>query len=99
MDRVINHIEKLKKGYTISFRPKGNSMTGKISSGQLCTVAPIKEEQIEVGDMVLCKVKGRKFLHLVTAIRDKQFQISNNHGYVNGWITYKAIFGKCISVV
>ena len=36
------HVEKLKKGETVSFRPKGNSMEPKISSGNLVTVEPLK---------------------------------------------------------
>src|SRR5204863_6971636 len=32
------HIEKLRAGETVSFRPRGNSMSGKIESGQLCMV-------------------------------------------------------------
>jgi hypothetical protein len=31
-------------------------MKGKIDSGQLCTVVPINAEEVEVGDIVLCKV-------------------------------------------
>jgi hypothetical protein len=32
------YIDKLKKGETVQFRPRGNSMSGRIESGQLCTV-------------------------------------------------------------
>ncbi len=89
-----NYIDKLKVGETVSFRPKGNSMSPKIKSGQLVTVAPTDE--INVGDIVLCKVKGKDYLHLVSAIKDDRYQISNNHGFVNGWIWRPAIFGKVI---
>jgi len=34
------YIEKLRRGETVQFRPRGNSMAGKIESGQLCTVVP-----------------------------------------------------------
>jgi hypothetical protein len=37
------YISKLKLGETVSFRPRGNSMQGKIESGQLCTVEPIND--------------------------------------------------------
>lgn len=60
-------IDKLKKGETVQFRPRGNSMKGKIDSGQLCTVVPIKAEEVNVGDIVLCKVNGSQYLHLVKA--------------------------------
>jgi hypothetical protein len=32
------YIQKLRGGETVSFRPRGHSMSGKIESGQLCTV-------------------------------------------------------------
>lgn len=93
------HIAKLRAGETVSFRPHGNSMIPKIKSGQLCTVAPIDDSHtLENGDIVLCKVKGSQYVHLITAIRDGQFQISNNKGHVNGWITANAIYGKLVKV-
>jgi SOS-response transcriptional repressor LexA len=98
MGWALLHITKLKLGKTVSFRPKGNSMQGKIESGQLCTVQPCEPNTLEVGDVVLCKVKGREFLHKITAMRGAQFQIGNNKGRLNGWISANAIFGKCIEV-
>lgn len=86
------YIEILKSGQSVSFRPKGNSMTPIIKSGDLVTVEPITD--VNVGDIVLCKVKGREYLHLVSAIDGNRYQISNNHGFVNGWIGKNAIFGK-----
>lgn len=62
------YIDKLKRGETVQFRPRGNSMTGKIDSGQLCTVAPVEVEELVVGDIVLCKVNGFQYLHLIKAI-------------------------------
>src|SRR4051794_17501075 len=52
------YIDKLRQGETVQFRPRGNSMAGKIESGQLCTVTPVKPAELEVGDIVLCKVNG-----------------------------------------
>ena len=73
-------------------------MSGKIESGQLCTVEPIDTKNVEVGDIVLCKVKGHEYLHLVKAIQGQRFQIGNNKGRINGWITANSIFGKCMSI-
>ena len=93
------YIEKLKNNETISFRPRGNSMTGKISSGDLVTLEPIKESSIlEKGNIVLCSVNGHHYLHLITAVKDGRYQISNNHGHVNGWCGLKQIFGVCVKV-
>ena len=98
MGWATQHIAKLKAGETVSFRPRGNSMAGKIESGQLCTVAPVDVTTLRVGDIVLCKVNGREYLHLVKAIQGTRFQIGNNRGRINGWVSASAIFGRCVSV-
>jgi len=90
------YIEKLKLGETVSFRPRGHSMKGKIESGQLCTVKPIENiEKLQKGDIVLCKVNGNEYLHLIKAIQGSRFQIGNNRGRINGWISANSIFGIC----
>jgi hypothetical protein len=99
MGWATHYIAKLKAGETVSFRPSGGSMTGKIESGQLCTVEPIVNlAALEIGDIVLCKVSGNEYLHLVKAIQGERFQIGNNHGYINGWVGPNAIYGRCIKV-
>ncbi len=92
------YVKKLKEGQTVQFRPRGNSMKPKIESGQLVTVAPVTPEEVEKGDIVLCKVNGHHYVHLVTAVQGKRFQISNNHGHVNGWVGHNGIFGKVVKV-
>lgn len=92
------HIARLLRGETAQFQPRGNSMVGKISSGQLCTVTPVGERVLEVGDIVLCRVKGNQFLHLVKAIQGERYQIGNNRGGINGWITRRQVFGWLIAV-
>lgn len=98
MGWAAHYIEKLKQGETVSFRPRGNSMTGKIESGQLCTVVPADPASLEIGDIVLCKVNGAEYLHLIKAIQGPRFQIGNNRGRINGWITARSIYGRCIRV-
>jgi hypothetical protein len=90
---AIRHIESLRAGDTVKFRPRGHSMAGLIRSGQLCTVTPVCREQLQVGDIVLCKVNGREYLHLIKAISGERFQIGNNRGLINGWVGANAIFG------
>jgi len=92
------HIEKLKRGETVKFRPRGNSMSGKIESGQLCTVVPVKAENLNVGDIVLCKVGGFQYLHLIKAIQSSRLPIGNNRGRINGRIGENGIYGKCIRI-
>jgi hypothetical protein len=76
------YIQKLRAGETVSFRPHGQSMTGRIESGQLCTVAPIDPAKLEVGDIVLCKVGDNEYLHIVKAIQNRRYQIGNNRGFI-----------------
>lgn len=87
-------IERLKRGESVRLNPSGNSMAPRIRSKQSITLAPI--DRIQVGDVVLAKVAGRHYIHLVTALRGDQVQISNNHGYVNGWTHRNRIYGRVI---
>jgi hypothetical protein len=98
MGWATHYIEKLRGGEAVSFRPRGHSMSGRIESGQLCTVEPVDPEAIRVGDIVLCKVNGRQYLHLVKAVQGRRFQIGNNRGRVNGWVTASSIYGRCVKV-
>ena len=92
------YIEKLKAGETVSFRPRGNSMEPRVKSGQLCTVQPGRDP--EPGDVVLCHVAGKDYLHLVKAVdkANSRYQIGNNKGHINGWTSRDKIYGILISV-
>jgi hypothetical protein len=71
-------------------------MLPRIKSNQLVHVEPITGD-LKVDDIVFCKVKGKLYVHLITAKDSKgRFQISNNKGRVNGWAS--AIYGKVTSV-
>jgi len=100
MGWATNHIAQLRNGKTVQFRPRGNSMTGRIDDGDLVTVAPVTEStELKTGDAVLCKVNGNEYLHLIKAIgQDGRFQIGNNKGRINGWTTRSNVFGLCVSV-
>jgi hypothetical protein len=73
-------------------------MKGKIEPGQLCTVEPVDHATLVTGDIVLCKVRGSEYLHLVKAIQGTRYQIGNNKGHINGWIGPNSIFGKLVKV-
>lgn len=95
------HIENLQKGEQVSFRPKGNSMKGRIESGNLVTVSPDISD-LKEGDAVLCKVKGNHYVHLIHAVKTvgdkKMYLIGNNKGGTNGWVGINGIYGKVIAV-
>lgn len=97
MGWAANYIGRLKAGETVQFRPRGNSMTGIIESGQLVTVVPIHPgDPVAKGDVVLCKVHGTEYLHIVKAERNGVYQIGNNRGGINGWTARANLFGKYI---
>ena len=92
------HIARLATGETVSFRPRGHSMTGKVDDGQLCTVAPVGDHPLAVGAIVLCRVRGAQYLHLIKAIRGARYQIGNNRGGINGWVTRRQIVGRLVAL-
>jgi hypothetical protein len=98
MGWATEYIARLEQGQTVQFRPRGQSMKGKIASGQLCTVEPVDAAALQVGDVVLCKVNGRQYLHLVKAIQGGRFLIGNNRGRTNGWVSAGSIYGRCTRV-
>lgn len=84
-------------GKTVTFRPRGESMTPHIKSGQLVTVVPAAWHAVTVGDIVLCRVHGAAYLHLVKAMDPHRgVQIMNAKGRVNGWT--QRVYGKLVRV-
>lgn len=85
----------LQEGKTIEkYKEVGNSMLPILKSRQPVTLKPVTSEtNLKKDDIVFCKVKGNYHTHKISKIRGKQFQISNNRGFINGWITKDKIFG------
>lgn len=67
-------------------------MTPKIMPKQEVTISPF-DGHIAEGMVVLAKVHGRYYLHLVSALEGDRVQISNNHGHVNGWTNKAKVYG------
>ena len=91
---------RVASGQTVRFRPTGSSMVPLIHSRDLVTVAPVDPGALKVGDIVLAKVAGTVYLHLVSAIdaSRKRVQISNNRGRINGWTSHDRVYGICVAV-
>lgn len=91
---------KVARGATVEFRPRGTSMAPLIRSRQLVTVAPVDPARLALGDIVLARVAGKMYLHLVSAldVTRSRVQISNNRGRTNGWTSYARVYGICVSV-
>ena len=94
-----NHcILQLQQGKTCQIRPSGHSMTGRVNHRDLVTLSPCKPEELKVDDIILVKVNGRVYLHLIKAIQQDRFLIGNNRGGTNGWANKKGIYGKVINI-
>lgn len=86
--------DHLRNGEQVIVVGVGNSMTPILKSREAVICNPVTNDtELKKRDIVLCKVNGRYYLHLISAIRGNQYQISNNHGHVNGWITKDSIYG------
>ena len=92
--------DRVAAGATVDFRPSGSSMVPLIRSRQQVTVAPVDPAKVEVGDIVLARVAGSVYLHLVSGVDASRgrVQISNNRGRVNGWTNHARVFGLCVAV-
>jgi len=91
-------IEALSKGQTAQIKPRGHSMQGKVNDGDLVTLAPCDPDTLRVGDIVLVRVKGHVYLHLIKAIDQGRFLIGNNRGRINGWVGPNSIYGLATRV-
>jgi len=73
-------------------------MKGKVNDGDLVTLEPCEPKQLVPGDIVLVRVRGNIYLHLIKAVNDGRFLIGNNRGGINGWVGENSIYGKAIRV-
>ena len=91
-------IEALRRGEAVEIRPRGHSMKGRVDDRDLVRVEPCDPATLEVGDIVLVRVRGTDYLHLVKAVDKDRFLIGNNRGRLNGWVGPGAIFGVATAV-
>jgi len=75
------YIEKLRRGETVQFRPRGNSMAGKIDPDN-CALWCRHAAELSVATSY-CASKRLQYLHLIKAIQGKRIQIGTivpHHG-------------------
>jgi hypothetical protein len=82
---LISIAQALRNNRSATFIARGNSMTPIIKNGQKITLIPVGKRRLKINDVVLAKVKGRYYVHKITAIEKGRYQISNNRGHINGW--------------
>lgn len=73
-------------------------MKGRVNDGDLVTIEPCDPAILQPGEIVLVRVRGRDYLHLVKAVSGGRYQIGNNRGHINGWVGHNGIFGRAIKV-
>lgn len=93
--------EHLRNGEICKVVGFGQSMTPILKSGQPVICKPVTgKTELNKNDIVLCKVKGKYYLHKITAIKNGvSYQISNNHGHVNGTIGRSNIYGVVVEIL
>jgi hypothetical protein len=101
------YADDLQAGKTVQFRPKGNSMEPKISSGDLVTVEPFplqdpRDQIAKKGDIVFCRVYRNYYVHMVQSVKGKmggfRYQIGNAKNHTNGTIGRENMFGRVVKV-
>ena len=113
--------ESLEEGRSVFYKSTGDSMWPLVQSGDACTFYPIQavtakkgrcvtinkeESEIEVGDIVFCRVNPRWlfYAHIVLekkpeALAEKtQYVIGNIKNHKNGWCWREHIFGILVDV-
>ena len=87
-------------GETCKVTGIGNSMTPILKSKQAVICEPVTDETVlSKKDIVLCKVNGRFYLHLIHAIKGDTYLIGNNHGHMNGWTPRRNVFGRVVEIL
>ena len=93
-------IDDLTSGRPARLVVHGNSMLPRIRSGSTVDIEPVAVAELEVDEVVLCRVRGRVVVHRVSALRggadSREVQISNQRGHVNGWT--RTVYGRVVAV-
>jgi hypothetical protein len=84
----------------VTFHPTGHSMVPLIRSRDEVVVAPVDAALVQAGDIVLTRVAGSVYIHLVKAVDSpkRRVLIGNNRGGTNGWTGFDRVYGIALSV-
>ena len=93
-------IKELEAGRSVEIQARSNTMRPRIKSGALITLKPVTLAALSIGDVVLCKVRGRVYLHLVRGIKQGTcgllVRIGSNQGSDNGLTG--VVYGRAVGV-
>lgn len=77
--------QRLRGGEICKVVGYGNSMTPKLKSGQpVICILVTDDVEIKKGDIVMCKVRGHYYLHLVHAVKNESYLIGNCGSFAEG---------------
>lgn len=86
-------VKRLLNGETIKeYKEGGNSMLPLIKSREPVDIRPV-DRDLKKGDIVFARIGSKFYTHLISAIDGDRIQISNNHGWVNGWTHKDKVYG------
>ena len=91
-------IKVLEEKGEVIIRCNGNSMQPIIQSQEAIHLVKVDPRQLRIGDAVFCKINKNYQVHKITAIDKDRYQISNNKGWVNGWIGANSIYGLAVKI-
>lgn len=89
-------IGELESGKSVVIHPVGGSMRGLVESGSRVLLEPCDASSVNVGDIVLCTVGKKDYLHLVKAVDSSGVLIGNNLGRINGYAS--RVYGKAVEI-
>ena len=103
MGWVADALNALEAGRNAEVRPIGGSMKGRIESGDLVTIAPVGDREVQPGDVVFVRWKASYLLHFAKEISRPAsgvalVLIANNLGRENGWTELRDVVGIVVSV-
>ncbi len=92
----------LQKGLPVQVRPRGHSMTGRVNDGDLVTLEPCAAEALTVGPVVLVRIQGKRFshivLHSILTVKGDRFLIGSYQGRIDGWVDRGDIYGIAMEI-
>lgn len=86
---------RLRAGNAVELVANGNSMRGLIEPGDEVVIFPLDADDVlNVGDVVLCTVRGHLRLHAVHLMEAERFMIGSHRGALDGWVSRHDIHGR-----
>lgn len=93
MDWIEEAVSELSDGKEISLVFRSSSMKGLIRNGSTIKLVPVGLKEIEVGDIVLAKVKRKYYINIVSSVTSKKANLCDSNDIETGWVKKRDING------